>query len=60
MDVDVWYRIMIMVYGVWHHHWDVGAWLRDVPPLLGVWHAYKHVVTVVYCTFQAHLTGGVR
>ena len=56
VDVDVWYRIMIMVYGVRHQHWDVRTWLRDVPPLFGVWHAYKHVVTVVYRTFHTHLT----
>ena len=54
VDVDVWYRLIGIVYGQRTQEWDMRAFLQDTPPLFGVWHAYKHVVIVVHRTFQTY------
>ena len=39
VDVDVWYRLVDIVYGQRTQDWDMRRFLRDIPPLFDVWHA---------------------
>ena len=53
VDLDVWYRLVKLSFGVQTQRWDVAGLLRTMPPLYGVWHPYKYTLTLVYRQFHS-------
>ena len=44
LDINVYYRIMKLVYSVTFVQFNLRAALRDIDMVFGVWHAYAHCV----------------
>jgi hypothetical protein len=53
VDLDLWYRLVKMVYGRNMVSWNMRQTLRATPLLYGVWHPYKYVLTLVYREFHS-------
>jgi len=51
VDVDVYQRLMRMIYHPNLLLWDTSALSRRLPPLFGVWHAYKHCCLMLHRRF---------
>ena len=55
LDVNLWYRVLKLVYGREAQAWDVGGALAQMPPLYAVWHPYKQVLHALYERFLPFL-----
>jgi hypothetical protein len=53
VDIDLWYRLVKMVYARNMLDWRMSEVLRRLPVLYGLWHPYKYVLTVVYRQFHS-------
>ena len=54
-DVNLYYRLMKLVYGRGYAQWDVAHGLRFTPPVFGCWHLYKHCATLVWRAFLPYV-----
>ena len=55
LDVNLWYRVLKLVYGREAQRWDAAGALARMPPLYAVWHPYKQVLHAVHQRFQPFL-----
>ncbi len=53
VDINLWYRMVKMVYARNMQRWDVRHFLKGLPVLYGVWHPYKYTISMVYRQFFA-------
>ena len=51
IDEKIHYSIMMMIYSVSYHEYNVGHKLCGTPPVYGIWHPYKYTVIIAYRLF---------
>ena len=50
-DMNIWWRLAMVVYNTEHGASPVRGALRDICPVYGIWHAYQACVTALYKVF---------